>query len=440
MLNEKFLLDNFHAEGNDFEGLKEIIQELKEVTKFKRCSSKDLALLSYLGYSKDLDKMYFFRNDPETIEFIKDYILEQLTLCGVSFEDIDFEESKQRFAESKKRMINSIRKQDILKKGDFEGLIDEVKNNKLMIFDGDNLTFTSEHFLATAERFGLKGHFLTRPTINRDNAIERQLSDEFPCTLVVKEINGIHKAFSLLSGKYKPIDQEVLFRVINALSKDESLGEPVCKKWEVTNFMTSVYIEFPKKADEIQSFYKFPEKLIPGLWLATSDTGHCSLKVRGTWRKGSATTFEKEILKKHMGEIDISKIVKEVEETIFAEYNKLPERLCELMLCEVTDPDWDLSTEEGRYKNSERIKETVKSVFDQVDMLKVLGLKRKKMLMNQYLDEFDPEMRYTAYDIAIGIMEFPNRVEVPNKDDFMKACGSAPYANYEIEEETIALL
>ncbi len=441
MLNEKILLDNFYATGNDFDKLRNIIEELKEVTEFRKCTSSDIAILSYLGQSKETGRMYFCKNDIDTIDFVQDYILEQLKLSGIDLEDSDFEESHSRFEISRKKIINSMKIEDVYKNGGFDELINELKNTKFMIADSlGRLNFVSDNFLATAERFGLKGNFLATPNVNRDSAIERQFVDDFKCTLVLKRYKNITKAFSLLSGKYQPIDQKVLFNIINALSKDESLGKPVCRKWEVTNFMTSVYIEFPKKADELQSFYGLSEKFVPGLWLATSDTGHCSLKVRGTWRHKDSITFDKEILKKHLGEIDIAKIVKEVENTIFAEYNKLPERLCELMMQDIADPSWDLSTAGGQAKYFEKIKGIVKNVFEEIDMLKAIGLRNRNSLFKQFTEEFDLTVNYTAYDLATGILNFPERVEVAAKDNFMKACGVSPYANYEVKKEEELLL
>jgi hypothetical protein len=341
------------------------------------------------------------------------------------------------------RHISSIRRQAVLNKGDFDSLLSETENlTKLMIYDGAKSYFTSLNLMSTMDRFGLKGSFLSQPDVSRDTIIARQFKKGHECTLVSKSCLGVSKLFAILSGKYQHVDQTILLNIVDTIGKSGNMGTPVCREWELTHFMTSLFIEFPEKAKEIADVYGLKDEMIPGIWLATSDTGDCSIKIRGTWRLKNSIILNDEVSHKHIGNVCVSKIIKDVETTIFDKYTMLPETLCELMLQVITDPSWDLTMLGAQELNRKRIENVLRNTFKQLGVVKVIGNKNHKKLLADLISEFDSSLCFTAYDIAIAIMALPEKVTglKTNKDEFRKICGKAPYVKYEADDEEASIV
>lgn len=417
MLNEKFLLDSFCERGNDLTKFSELINEIWSKTKFIKMSSKDLSVLSVANES-DPEKIFVYLLNPRE------------PLPGDSYTD------------KLRSYCRSLEKKKILEKGDFSSLINEVEENtRVILYDDVRLLYVSSGIFSDLCQFGIKGDFIQKPSFARDMVIAQQFKSDKKITLVCKSINGINKVFAIRSGKYSCIPQSILLDIADKI-KSAGLGDFICKEWEVTNFLTQIYLEFPQKAEEMKIYYDLPDDYVPGLLLTTSDTGDCSVTVNGTWRIGNSITLQNKVAKQHMGTIDVDEIVKNAESTIFAEYTKLPEALCNLMIQNITDASWDLSTAAGRKANAEAIEDTIKSVFKQLDMIKLIGKKNEKSLFTQLVDEFDPEMSFTAYDVAKSIMGIPGRLEGLNaviERNLRRAVGQAPYLDYSADPATIVL-
>lgn len=300
-------------------------------------------------------------------------------------------------------------------------LYNEWERNRLAIVHTDHSTnsltppeffLTSGSFLQTSDRFGLTGHAISTPSICRDAFLAEIFArNNVTNTMVVREIDGVKKAFTLLSDKYCHIDQTVLFEIIEYLEQDASVGKVVCHHWELDNFITKLYVEFPDKAEEFQKLYKLNHKLTPGLLITTSDTGNSSFKFAGTWRIGNSISIASEYKRKHIGDVSAEDIKNEVAKKVFPEYSAIPDALCNLMTVNIT-PLNSLTTKEGKEQNRALIDELIDEVFHDLGMVKLLGKKLEKALKEKFKDEFFDDVYYNAYDIAIQFMSLPERALV----------------------------
>lgn len=428
MLNEEFILDDFYKTGNNINEFESLINEIRENTKYVKCDSSELCLLSYVKKENRKGEIGFYELDPENL---------------VSPTTADINEYCRYVASRYRRLAES----KIMAKGNFAGLIKELKNDtKLVIYIKPNdVYFTSQNIMAMMDRFDMAKGFLKKPSFERDSVIAKQFAEGKKCAMCVKSIKGVKKIFSLSSDKYAELDQHVLVDIYKNLSESGRMGTPKCHHWEITHYKTSIFVEFPDEAKKVSCVHGKTETLVPGIWMATSDTSNCSLKIRGTWRKGDSITFFQEIKRKHIGEIKVEDVLKEVEETIFSEYTKLPTTLISLMEKDITDPALDLTLKKDMTKNEAALIATVKGVFKQLGVVKIIGYKRMKALLENICDEFDTSIYYTAYDIAIMMLGLVERISGLNpslKEDLQKACGRAPYIDYDTldaEEEIILM-
>ena len=416
MLNEDFLLDNFQVTGNQFETFEKAIEEITEATKFYKFNSSELAVLSYTN-STDDGRMIFLDFHPLSVP----------SAGGSS-----------NLAEKRVK----VNPEKILAKGKFENLIKElIDETGLFFWNGIVCMFVSKRVLTTRlQPFGLGGDFLADKSTERDLMIAKRFGlKAADKTLVIREINGIKKVFSMLGDKYRYMPQGVLIDIYKAISPDD-LGKADCRYWEINHFYSGIKIEFPEKAAELQAVYGLPSKFVPGVYLATSDTGDCSVKIRATWRIGNACSLHQEVSHKHSGDVDVEEILDEVKEKIFAEYTRLPEALCDLMSKDITDPSWNLETTKGKSKNAKAVESALKTAFKELKVVAAIGKKAEISLFQQLLDEFDSSIAYTAYDIALAIMSLPARTSGLHsvmQEKLETAVGRAPYINYEGSKTTI---
>ena len=201
-----------------------------------------------------------------------------------------------------------------------------------------------------------------------------------------------------------------------------------------------VFLEFPEKAEEVKKTYKLKDDFIPGLLISKSDVGLGSVRISGCWRKDNAFTIFDTVRKEHSGTFDINDVIDEAADRIFGNYTKLPERLCELMLIDITDPNWftKYSLEEAREKNISACSSVIKNIFKQINLKGAIQKKRERAIFEELVSALDPDIRYTAYDLCTLIMEIPARITGISSiymEELMKTVGKTPYVSYEAEED-----
>ena len=104
----------------------------------------------------------------------------------------------------------------------------------------------------------------------------------------------------------------------------------------------------------------------------------------------------------HRGTVDLNQIVEDVEKEIFSTYTKVPEKLCELLTIEVSNPV-----------------ATLKRVFTEVGIANAVGRKNKDKIQGELCAEF-VSGKYTAYDIATKVFSIADRLGVKNPNQLEK--------------------
>lgn len=379
--------------GKSLEDLQKLLIYMDSITTLKTVSSADVELLSLKkGVISAPGTLPFRRYNPFMGE-----------LPGVAL-PLENDENKARLAP----------------------LVKELKQNCLMLMHGEDKYFTADNLIPTMTlRIGAGGTNAKRPSFKRDAYFAELLGvTEQDVKLLIRSVDGIKKVFAMHSDRYTYVPQTTILDIIGQI--EHGLGKPVCKRWEVTNSKTEVYLEFPEKAQDFAKTYRVPKKIIPGLRLITSDVGESSVCAIGTWRlEGTPLGFEV-FTRKHIGRIDTVKVLEQISQKIFAKYDRIPKRLCELMLIEVDSP-----------------MDCVDSVFEQIKLKDKLGVRRTAQLRSIMVDQFNYIVRYTAYDVAIAILGLPDSVIGMPKGvhkTFSDCIADAVFADFEeYKEELVAI-
>lgn len=284
--------------------------------------------------------------------------------------------------------------------------------------------------------------------------VEQLQKTNQPITLVErKEKNkengkAERKCFAALSGKYQPVPMTTLTNVIkNMMEGKEGLGEAVVRSWYLDQNVAEIHLEFPEVAKELSATYKLKDTMIPGVVLRTSDTGAASIGGYGTWRLPDrryamrsaidldAMVVSEEFHRRHIGDVTEEMVIQECDKEIFAQIRNLPEALAGKFGRVIGNGD--VSTEEGRRKNLEDVKASIRQAFMDLKLTKQvsekgsrIGDKRSKAILEALLEEIDPGIVYTQYDLAVMIMNIPGRTEGLSREmkfRLAKACGQAPF-------------
>lgn len=403
VMDENLLLDSFSASGDDLKDLENAIQQLEECTSFQKETTERLQVLSL--FADDDEKIYCYKLDP-----------------GQPSRDII------SYLQSGRALL---RKDNFRKKGSFEDIIEEaVSNTRLMLSNGKHVYFTSSHVTSTMDAFGINGAFLNTPCIERDLVIAKQFQEDRECTLVVRSVNGVKKVFAILGSNYGVFPQSALLDLIHAIETRCNVGSIKCRSWNITNFMSSVFIEFPDIGAQFQTAYGLSEEFVPGIWLATSDTGDSSFKIRGTWRVDNSVFYNHEIKRRHTGEMNTDDMLEEIEETIIQKYQEFIEKVCGLRTSIVTKT---AHTKQEQSQNAKNIESVIKSCFKQIKITGAIGKKASCSILKNLVDSFNNTTGYMAYDIAVGIMKIPQQVGNLNiyaMEELQKVIHKAPYINY----------
>lgn len=413
-MDEKKLLDKWSASGSDVESFNKAVKELSDATYVNVVRAGNLKLFSKAesDISSILSVFVLDPNDLWEVDPTGALSLKRGKFKRESFEKVNAEELVKEYENSTKLLIQT---------------------------DGQTL-FTSANLCPT---FGLRtqmgGDATLTPSIGRDIHFAERLkvNEDEEISLIIRKSNGIRKAFAALSGTYTYEPQTLMSDTLKRVSDGGVLGKMECHHWSLNNQIGEIFVEFPEKTAEISAIYDLEDELVPGLYIAKSDVGECSITIRATWRIGSSIIILDELKRKHSGKIDVEKIMEDVDKIVFSKYTKLPEKLCELMTVNITDPTWKktLSTSKFESANKKAVNAAIKSVFKQIGLVEATTKKIEKQLYEALCDEIDPSISYTAYDIAMMIMQLPERrisgLSKAYIDPLAKACGKAPYVKYD---------
>lgn len=436
-----FLLDTWNVSGKTIPEFSNAVADVKRYSHIVKKNLSDFKILSRIDDAEYPDSFVFYYLDRRSIQ-----------------------ELRENGKIPKKRM----KKQDVIKADclteDFEKFFQENDlTTRLMLIDNQNkLYFVSQGALATLSlRAKCAGDWFFSPSLSRDIAIAEILVDSIDAVTVnYCEIGGVRKILSFCTEKYAEVPITILTDIIDKISsgdeqgdqQDEQpargkMGRVECKWWNLSHRYAEIYIEFPDVAKDIEATYGLPDQIVPGLYLATSDTADSSLFIRSTYRgSGKSYVVVDEVQVIHKGNIKLDKVMESIDNTIFTKFLKFPEQLASLIMKDVTPSGLDLTTEDGQLRNQSAVMDTIKNVFKAVGMVSAISKKHEKTLVSQLSCEINPEIVYTEYDIATLIMELPERLEGLDRKRsvlFQKACADAVpvmAANHHVTKQNNILL
>lgn len=93
------------------------------------------------------------------------------------------------------------------------------------------------------------------------------------CKILFRQEENVRKIWAIFSEKYMYVDQSKFFTEVMDIFSEKFGRVDVCS-YEINNFYTDVYCEFPSKEIEMDGDY-----IIPGVRLHTSDVGESSIMV-----------------------------------------------------------------------------------------------------------------------------------------------------------------
>lgn len=408
-----FLLDSWQVSGNTIPEFSTAIADARRFTHIVKRNLSDFKVLSRI-------------DDPDYPDCFVFYYLD-----GGSIKSL-----RENGSIPKKRM----KKADVVKSAcvteDFEQFFTENElTTRLMLIDGQNrLYFVSQGALATlSARIKCAGEWFFNPSLSRDISIAEVMCSSLDnVTVNYCEVGGVRKILSFCTEKYGEVPLTILTDIISRIAEEQKdkIGTVECKWWNLTHRFAEVYVEFPDAAADIKTVYGLPDEIVPGLYLASSDTADSSLFIRSTYRRKNGfsyiTTDEVQVI--HKGEIAIDKVMETVDNRIFSRFLKFPEQLASLIVKEVTPSYLDLSTDDGQARNKNTVFEFIKDVFKSVGMVAAISKKNEKILLEQISYEINPSIPYTQYDIATMIIDLPERLEGLDRKRatvFRKACAYA---------------
>ena len=390
------LLDSFEAHGKSFKEFTETLAEIDSCTSVVKTDMTDITFFSVQETDDDGALVYRVIDAAQTI-------------AGTKLPDY------------KKNTISKL-----LESGIPMEIIEETKTKtKLFTMFNKRGYFVSRNlFEGISARAELSGLGVYEPCDELFSLLMRRYVDHMPeGTFIVRSKGSAKKLMACFSKQYHYVPQSLLCDIIAQFK--ESLGKPVCSKWEITQFHTNIYVEFPEVADDLSKTYKLNDVFMPGVLLCTSDTGDSSIKAIGTMRFRKSVMLTEEFTRKHSGDIDLPKLLTSIDKTVFQNYTKLPERLCELMTIDIHDPA-----------------ECTENILEQIGLEDCVGKRIARKLVEEMGYEFNPGIKYTGYDIAANIMELPGRYIDGTDSTIRKLAGLVPkavFANYEKANKPITV-
>lgn len=406
-MDEKRLMDGFGMSGTDPVALAESIEQIDEMTKTFFAMGRDIMFLSLCD--------------------LPEYEKEGFATCYIL--------TKEYLDEFKAGKALHISRIPVEKIG--EDLLAQCRKTTGLVCLFENQAYTvSEYAISLLlQRGDLGGYYPTKTKgIIRDMAIaDSVFHNNEKMTVVYRQVESLRKIFAFMGGRYALVKQSILLDIIGAFEKDSVMGKPVMSRFSMDQAFTDVDVTFPEAAEEYSAMTG--KTVIPGAALCTSDIGMSSVTIRGTYLVGSHRIITDEVHIKHTKSTSEEKILKEADEKIFRDFRKLPETLVRLMGIAIA-PEADLSTKKGAKENREALEEAytvlIKKLYPASNS--GIGNKVRSKIIEAVKAEINPEVRYTAFDIADNLMGLSERVDGVGRDCLLKmqrAGANAPYLTEE---------
>lgn len=410
------LVDTWVKRGTTLDDLKETIKMVNEKTHFETIDVSEISLTSLLDKNivkmlrlKEDEDYLFTSSNPGPLE-----ILMSLSQYG------------RLSADSEKRIKLSNPSVEEKTSELYKEFAASAKS--MMTLNGVQYYLSNSFFNAES------GSALMAPSVYRDAALVHNFSVGGTAKICYKEVDGVRKAFALLSSRYTPISQEFIFNILPFFEKE--MGKIDVKHWEVNHFHTELRIEFPDYAEEISAMYSKAGKYIPGLIISTSDTGDCALRVKGFLRKDNSLFVFREVSRKHLGKFEIEKMTEKIQKSIFEKFTLIPQKMIELMEKDISPAD--LSTKESQMENVQKVKEYFNILLKETDIVSALGKKGKAQVKDMLFRNINPTTSYNLYDIVDLFMTVPESIVNMSKYSLTKLrqlVALAPFVDFDKKKD-----
>jgi hypothetical protein len=395
-----FLNDNWNKSGTTIEDFSEQIKTLSSQTEIKEINMEDFNFLNIMDIGTDLAAFPLTSKSlwrkTKTALSLKKYQIKKETISK-TYDETTTEETLKNglmvlFTDKKLSLAKSA---ELLEKGKYMPV--------------------SEKAIGTiANRIRYGGFSFFEPGLVRDLAIANKFSKPITVYAILRtdSISKAQKLFAVMSDKYIVIPQSVILDIVNKVSDEaeKDLGKTECSNWTVDHSVTRIYLDFPDCGEDFAEEYSIPDEIIPGVMIETSDIGESSLRIKGYFRLDHNLTYmENEFSQIHTGELKMEEIMEAITDHIFPEYRVYPEKLAKLMAIDLTD---------STMPNAVKIKKmttTYRDVSRKIGLVKAIGKKREKSLIDQLIVGINPEIDYTAYDVAQTFLTLSSTIEVENK-------------------------
>ncbi|WP_097006350.1 hypothetical protein [Lacrimispora amygdalina] len=395
-----FLNDNWNKSGTLFEDFIEQIKKLSSQTEIVETNMDDFNFLNITDTGAELiafplNTRNLWRK-TKTAFSLKNYTINKGAISAVYDETTTDETLKNGlmvFFSNKK--ISPAKSSDLFSKGNYMPI--------------------SEKAIGTiASRIKYSGYSFLEPGLIRDLAIANKFSKPVSVYTILRTDpeTKASKVFAVMSDKYMVIPQSVILDIVNKVSDEakKDLGMTECNNWVIDHSVTRIYLDFPECGNDFSEEYSLPDEIIPGVMIETSDIGESALRIKGYFRLGGNLTYmENEFTQIHAGELKMEEIMEVLANRIFPEYRIYPEKLAKLMTIDITD---STMTKVVRVK---KMTSLYRDVSKKIGLVRAIGKKREKALIDQLIVGINPEINYTAYDIAQTFLTLSSTIEVENK-------------------------
>lgn len=317
----------------------------------------------------------------------------------------------------------------------YAGLIEKTGDSVIKI--GSQMMAASEKCMASIyTKLGVTGDslqlygfssqqddkFLAKRTsyiLRRDNFIKALMEEGVAGKLLYrKNDDGDMRAMHMFSPKGEHIKQSNIIELIDYISSQ--MGSVPDINYTVEDDLTCVWVNFPDNADDFSDDKGTSQKIIPGVYIETSDTGECALTLRGTESIKGVYVYSGVVRRVHKGTFKLDEFKKNFDNHIFPEYLKYPQRMLALAAVDIDDVD-----------------AYIDALYEQSSLGQVLG-RQKKEIKIALLNSLGT--RATGLSVILEIMDLYNRIKVvttEKRNKLAEAISAAMFTDVKINAITL---
>lgn len=409
-----FLNDMWETTGTDIESFKEALDSIGKRTLVEEAKMDEIYFLSVsdfgAGYTAvPLQADSIWRKTKSSL-LLKRYDIDKDIYLNKEYDEETVNEAFENglfIAASKKRLSQN-----------------KIKE---MIANGSYIPVSQKAMGTISNRISRRGNGFLSEDLIRDLAIAKKFDKPIPVSIVSRfdPESNIRKIFAVMSNKYSAIPQNTIIEILEKIEAEgeADFGKAECIGWSINHSLTRIYVEFPECGKEFAETYGYPDEIIPGIMIETSDIGDCSLRVRGYYRDDATKAIfymEDECVQMHVGDIDTEEILEMVKMNIFAKLTWYPEHLAELMEIDIIDDSMKPAVKKRIMSSLYR------KISREIGLVKAITKAKEKVLMEQLIDSINTDINYTAYDVVLTFLTLASYVETENKGVIEAISKTAP--------------